>query len=121
MLWAVVSSARCKARRLESPVPSMSAITQLLRRYRRGISRLEPFHICGRRRGSGLPPVNLCADLLKGRHEFVGVLRIRGITAALQGIGEGAHVGAGSECFGVARVVANHANIIHDVFRERTV
>src|SRR5688572_1390506 len=105
MLWAVVSSARCKARRLESPVPSMSAITQLLRRYRRGVSRLELFHIRGRHRGIGLPP----GDLFEGGHEFVGVLRIRRIAAALQGIGEGAHVGTGAERLGVPRVVPDHA------------
>src|SRR5687768_16434467 len=116
MLWAVVSSARCKARRLDSPVPSMSAITQLLRRYRRGISGLEPFHIWRGRRGIGLPARNL----FEGCYQLVGVLWIRGIAAALQGIGEGAHVGARAQCLGVPRF-PKYADIIRDVFRERAV
>src|SRR4051812_38065657 len=104
MLWAVVSSARCMARKLDRPVPSRSAITQLLRRYRRSVRGLEPFHIGGRVGGNGLP----CGYLFKRGHEFVGVLRIRGVPTALQGIGEGTHVAAGAQCRGVTRL-AKHA------------
>src|SRR3982751_2152175 len=120
MLWAVVSSARCTARKLESPVPSRSAITQLLRRYRPGVSGLEPIHISGRRSGKGLPVVQ-APYLLEGRHQLVGVRGVRGVAAALQGIREGAHVAAGAEGLGVARVVANHVDIIGEVFRDGSV
>src|SRR6187397_723516 len=104
MLWAVVSSARCMARRLDSPVPSRSAITQLLRRYRRGVRGLEPFHIFGPVGGNGLPR----GHLFERGYQLVGVLRIRGIPTALQGIGERAHVAAGAERRRVTRVVADH-------------
>src|SRR6188472_361784 len=107
MLWAVVSSARCMARKLDRPVPSRSAITQLLRRYRRGVRGLEPFHIRGGVGGNGLP----FAHLIESRDQLVGVLRIRGVPAALQRIGEGTHVGAGTQRRGVARV-AKYADII---------
>src|SRR5690349_5729473 len=116
MLWAVVSSARCMARRLDSPVPSRSAITQLLRRYRRGVRGLEPFHIGGRRGGNGLPR----RDLFKSGHELAGVVRVRGVATALQGIREGLHVGTRTERGRVARF-PKYADIIRDVFRERTV
>src|SRR6188768_1194508 len=117
MLWAVVSSARCMARRLDSPVPSRSAITLLLRRYRRGVRGLELFHIGGCVSGNGLPRRNP----FESGHQLVGVLRIGGVTAALQCIRKGTHVGARAQRRRVARVVANHLYIIADVFRERTV
>src|SRR6188508_2453134 len=98
MLWAVVSRARCIARKLDSPVPSRSAITQLLRRYRRGVRGLELFHIRGHVGGQGLPPGNL----FESGHQLVGVLRVRGVTAALQCSREGAHIRAGIERGGKA-------------------
>src|SRR6187200_3179083 len=99
MLWAVVSSARSIARKLDSPVPSGSAITELLRRYRRGVRGLELFHIRGRVGGQGLP----LGYLFESGHQLVGVLRVRGVTAALQRIRERAHVRARIQRGGIPR------------------
>src|ERR1044071_6641189 len=105
MLWAVVSSARCIARRPESPVPSMSGIVDPRRfctGYRLYAVRLE------RRHGSGK------SQPFGHRHELVGILRVGGVATALQRGRERAHVAAGIEGRGIARVVADHANIIRD-------
>src|SRR4051812_46803283 len=112
MLWAVVSSARCKARRLDNPVPSMSGIVDPRRSYRRNLARLELIHIWRRGRGNILPPgarLQLLAHLPDDRHELAGVVRIGGIAAALQRRREGAHVGTRAERGRVARVVAQQA------------
>src|SRR4051812_39720841 len=105
MLCEVVSSARCNACRLETPVLIMSAIVQLLRRYRRIVDGLERRHTGGNRQP------------LRDGYDLVGVLGIRGVAAALQRGGEGAHVRAGAERRGEARVVAQHTNIVGDAVR----
>src|SRR5688572_23387258 len=108
MLWAVVSSARCRARKLERPVPSMSTIVQPRHVYRRIICGLERAHIGGKCQ----PPAGLCRKLFSHRHQLVRVFGIGGITTALQRIGECPHVAAGSESRGVTRVVTQYAYII---------
>src|SRR5688572_29087018 len=113
MLWAVVSSARCRARKLERPVPSMSTIVQPRHVYRRIICGLERAHIAGKCQ----PPAALCRKLFSHCHQLVRVFGIGGITATLQRIGERTHVLAGAEGSGVTRVVTQHAYIIPDVFR----
>src|SRR5688572_22909779 len=102
MLCDVVSSARCKARKLDKPVPSMSGIVDPRGSYRRLRLRLERLHVAGNFRPSGTPLYLI--DPADDRQKLAGIIRIRGVAATLQRVREGAHVRAGTQSGGVARV-----------------